>query len=1046
MTFKNSLFLIVLLNTFIIFAQDNTEQINQLEEITVVGSQIKNKKISDVLPISIITEEDIDIFGVQSGDELLDQVAEMGGNFFNEGNSLLPGINSARGDIGAYNLRGIGTGNTLVLLNGRRLISSAVYKTELIGGDYIPANSVNSNLIPIYGQKRLEILRDGASALYGSDAIAGVINHVIEDNFDGFSYTLKSHLYDHVAANDKSFNAKYGKNFNTGLSNITFIVNLYDRDNISASEDSRWANSDGRGYLNSAVGEDSPFYNHRYWDQTTGNSQFPQIDLISHWEGSIPGDVFDGVWTDFSGDIEIFALDSGLCQNNGDGAFNTNNFDQNLNSFTQSGDSNPLLDTGYGTCIAPDGNGLSRHNRNVYRDIRSSLNRKNIFVFLNHDFDNGLSLFTELGYYDSKSKIQREADASFGSSDVFIGPDYYYTQNIFYTIQDGDNAIGEDLCSESSSSILSTCAVGDKFYLFANDTSIDGDGTLLLENYRFTESPRLTIVNKRTTRFLQGFRGVYNDWDWETAFLISTAKSNDITNRISMTLLTNSLNSSNPDTAYNIFSMGVNSNVENISVPVSRISRSELKQFDIKFTNNEFFKLPAGFASFLFGAEIRSELMHDDRSDHLDGTIIFMDYEGDTHPYVSDVAGTSPTNDVFGKRRTSSTFFELGAPLSEKIYSQLALRYENPNDFNESVVSKFAIGYQYSDMLLLRSSLSSSFRAPSIIQINEDIVARSSTQNDALFIYFQEEYDKSYQIFDDRYRMKRVAQGSKSLDAEESSNYSYGFVFEPIDNLILTYDIWSIEKNKTIGLIGRENQILYDLILQLENNGKNCSSFTGNVAVIRLEADQDQINATPEGFCPVGEVSYINDEYENFAKRIIRGSDLSIYFTRKFDFGDLTINYSGSFIEKFIQEKNHIILNRIDDALANSESLNTLFSIEGFGDLLKNDKFPDNKHSLRASLKTKDFLYQLSGTRLGSFYQPWVRGQGGEIFKVEPFIKWDLGFSYFTNFANGNLRLKLSVKNIFDERAPLAVGTYHYESDYHSDLGRNYYLEARLSY
>ena len=61
------------------------------------------------------------------------------------------GVNANRGDVGAYNLRNMGVGNTLTLLNGRRLVNSGTYQTELIGGDFVPTISANSNLIPVYG-------------------------------------------------------------------------------------------------------------------------------------------------------------------------------------------------------------------------------------------------------------------------------------------------------------------------------------------------------------------------------------------------------------------------------------------------------------------------------------------------------------------------------------------------------------------------------------------------------------------------------------------------------------------------------------------------------------------------------------------------------------------------------------------------------------------------------------------------------------------------------------------------------------------------------
>jgi len=173
-------------------AQDDAaSSAGSVEEITVTGSQIKGAKITGSLPVSVLDFTDIDTLGVDGGDELLDNVVENGMNLFNETENASGGVNSARGDMGAYNLRNMGTGNTLTLLNGRRLVNSPGYQTELIGGDYVPAMTVNSNLIPIYGLERMEILRDGASAIYGADAVAGVVNNVMQSDYEGFSLESK---------------------------------------------------------------------------------------------------------------------------------------------------------------------------------------------------------------------------------------------------------------------------------------------------------------------------------------------------------------------------------------------------------------------------------------------------------------------------------------------------------------------------------------------------------------------------------------------------------------------------------------------------------------------------------------------------------------------------------------------------------------------------------------------------------------------------------------------------------------------------------------
>ena len=108
----------MLLMPFALLAQDSSD--SDVEEVVVVGSQIKGAKITGVLPVSIISAEDVDALGIDSGDELLENLVEQGNNFFNESEETSGGVNAARGDVGAYNLRNMGVGNTLVPVNGRR--------------------------------------------------------------------------------------------------------------------------------------------------------------------------------------------------------------------------------------------------------------------------------------------------------------------------------------------------------------------------------------------------------------------------------------------------------------------------------------------------------------------------------------------------------------------------------------------------------------------------------------------------------------------------------------------------------------------------------------------------------------------------------------------------------------------------------------------------------------------------------------------------------------------------------------------------------------
>jgi outer membrane receptor protein involved in Fe transport len=118
-----------------------------LEEVIVTGTQIKGAAISEALSVSVISEQQIESLGISSGDELLGYMPENGQNFLNEAENISGGVNAVRGDIGAFNLRNMGTGNTLILLNGRRLVQAAGFQTELIGGSFVPVISVNSNAL-----------------------------------------------------------------------------------------------------------------------------------------------------------------------------------------------------------------------------------------------------------------------------------------------------------------------------------------------------------------------------------------------------------------------------------------------------------------------------------------------------------------------------------------------------------------------------------------------------------------------------------------------------------------------------------------------------------------------------------------------------------------------------------------------------------------------------------------------------------------------------------------------------------------------------------
>ncbi len=154
-------------------AQDAAPQ--RLEKVEIVGSHLKRVDAEGPAPVSTYTRDDIEASGAaRLGDFLLALPFAGAGGFDDRTTSFSPGLEGTA----ALSLRGLGPGATLVLLNGRRLVAyGATFEND--------ETFVDLNSLPLAAVERVEILRDGASAIYGADAIAGVVNIVLRRDFAG---------------------------------------------------------------------------------------------------------------------------------------------------------------------------------------------------------------------------------------------------------------------------------------------------------------------------------------------------------------------------------------------------------------------------------------------------------------------------------------------------------------------------------------------------------------------------------------------------------------------------------------------------------------------------------------------------------------------------------------------------------------------------------------------------------------------------------------------------------------------------------------------
>lgn len=194
------------------------EESANVERIAVTGSRIQRQDMETASPVTVIDAAAIRSEGFTTVDELLQAQTSMAGA------AVGSSTNNGSDGVAQVDLRGMGSQRTLVLLNGRRMVNSGS------GAD----SSVDLNAIPVAMISRVEILKDGASAVYGSDAIAGVVNIITKKDFEGFQVDVQGGMTDKSDGENGEISALYG--FNTDTGNYTFGAAYSERRGVIQSD------------------------------------------------------------------------------------------------------------------------------------------------------------------------------------------------------------------------------------------------------------------------------------------------------------------------------------------------------------------------------------------------------------------------------------------------------------------------------------------------------------------------------------------------------------------------------------------------------------------------------------------------------------------------------------------------------------------------------------------------------------------------------------------------------------------------------------------
>jgi iron complex outermembrane recepter protein len=1011
-------------------AADPAEQQPPVQTIIVTGTRIQAASDSGAVAVTTISRDQIDALGQASTGELMENLAQAG-SF--EINGAADGPNSARGDIATVNLRGLGTGNTLVLLNGRRIAAHAV--NQDVGST--PRQVTNVNTFPSAGIDRIEVLRDGASALYGSDATAGVVNTILSTDFDQTRVTARVSRLGKSDHGELGFDIAHGFGFNQDRTRVLAIASWYHRDPLYTTQlGGQFESVDKRGFLG-----DSPY--------ATANTDFRNTSSASPFGEFVAG-AFNANGTQFLG-RRVRRGTTNLTSTTGVFHVQPCAFAgtlQNLPATTTIGCvgiDDSTLDIG----LRYDFNALQPNNalnqginiplsdeQALGRQLLTEIDRVNLFGQLSHDFSNTMEGFAEVLYYRAETASARATQPMDSGLAFLVVPRTNYW-NPFGAVGSVNRIAG------------------------LNTADVPTEGLdVLVQQWRPVElGLRNIFTDTITWRVLGGLKGNTGAWDWEGAFGYSSNETTDIeNNRISKTLLQAELARSTPDAINPFGGPGSNTTEQwnRVRIQSENIGETVLATGDFRMSNDELFAGWAGPIAAAFGAEWRYERYTENRDPRLDGTIIFNTA---TVSGRSDVVGVSPTADSTGDRNVYSAFGEVFVPLIDgdgpfpnRLTLQMAARAEYFDDLGEGAVKpKVALSWFPIEWLNLRAAWSQGFRVPNLVQLNRGDISRLNLGIDD---FWRAPVTLDAQSNGDAY-VPSVRQANPNLRNEDTETVVIGAIADfrrafgqPwIRDFRVSLDYWSFSQTDVIAAFGDQEALAYDFLLRRRGES--------NPNVVRApvtDADRAAFAAwnaanPNDQRTAAGLVQFIVDPFINLDSQDADGFDLGVNFTVRpsMEFGTVDFDLDVTYLNSL-----NVVRNDLLAELAASPAFAGVFS-ELQVDRIRQDGNPRWRSNFTMTWTRGAFSMGASARYVSDFLDtaadPDLDGDGVlDFWPVESAVRVNVYGEARLGGEGRPYRIRFGVNNITNERPPLVDDALGYSPQYHWLKGAEMYMQLRATF
>ena len=488
----------------------------------------------------------------------------------------------------------------------------------------------------------------------------------------------------------------------------------------------------------------------------------------------------------------------------------------------------------------------------------------------------------------------------------------------------------------------------------ANPEATDPDLFLL---WRMTElGPRTDEITTDTYRLVAGLEGVFNDWDWDAAIHQSKSESKlEGRNYVSATALQNAFDSD----LLNPFGTSSQADLDTIRTNISRIAKTQTQGVDAKMTG-EIVQLDAGPMMLAVGVSHLKEELTD---------------APDAATASGDIIGQGSTASK-GDRSSTAVFAELNIPLQDNVEMQLALRAEDYSDFGTTVNPKVAIKFKPSNTLMLRASAGTAFRAPSLPELHQ-----STTTAYASLVDTAKCNSDGGTYCDSRDILVNLS-SNPNLDAEESTSYYLGALFEPTKQFSVGLDYWNYDQTNIVAV---NTQDTIDI--------------------------NDSSNVTRDG---LGDITSVDDQYANSANRKTDGIDLELRYRWDTSVGKFEIRSMTSKVFSFKER---------------------IRAADPYVDYAGKFQRPDLRSSLSLNWKRADYAAVISTQYIDSYEDS---NFDNDSHTVDSYQTYDGQFIY-SGFEN--MSLTAGINNILDEEPPFSNSSYTgYDSATHNPTGRFYYV------